>query len=488
MRRILALLCIGASVLFLAPTAVAQPTVDEVVDDVRVDGVYVERGADADAGDIADVLQGVTDVAVVVLAADDPDGAQTAADQVRTALGIDLVVLVVSPGELGHSESDVFTDDELGAAIDAAADTFEDGGSTTEAVESFLRELDAAIDGGSRPLPDLDDDGAGDAGTAAGGSNTAASGSNTGGDSGGGGIGGFLIFLLVIVGLIGGFIWWAKRKANKVDTDEIDTAKAEIRSQLESVAHDIVEHEHEVDLSGDEQAIEYYRSAGATYNRVGEAVEETDNLLELAGLNDDIDRARWQLEAAMALVEGRPVPPQPEPEKPGACFFDPTHRPGTEECTIKTSAGDKEVRVCRECASKLQKGERPEPRMIDVGGRRVPAAKAPRSHGGLGMGGLSIFEVILGGLGALAAARGSGSRAQQRASSDRSGVGLDWGDMLPKRRSSGNVFGPDRQPPRPRGLPRTSASRDRSRTRTRKRPAGRRRSDRSRTRTRTRRR
>lgn len=85
--------------------------------------------------------------------------------------------------------------------------------------------------------------------------------------------------------------------------------------------------------------------------------------------------------------------------------------------------------------------------MIDVGGRRVPAAKAPRSHGGLGMGGLSIFEVILGGLGALAGARGrrsSGSRQQSRSS--RAGAGLDWGDMLPKRRSPGDVFGPDRQP------------------------------------------
>ncbi|MEM7288219.1 MAG: hypothetical protein AAF480_17865, partial [Actinomycetota bacterium] len=265
--------------------------------------------------------------------------------------------------------------------------------------------------------------------------------------------------------LVAGLFWWSKRRANKIDTAEVDRAKAEIRAQLEQVAHDIVEHEHTIDLSGDEQAIDHYRDASATYKRIAEEVEATENLHDLAEMNDDIDVARWQLEAALAMAEGRDVPPRPEPDKPAACFFDPTHKPGTEECTIKTSAGDKEVRVCRTCADKLEKGERPEPRMIDVGGKRVPAAKAPKSHGGLGMGGLSIFEVILGGLGALAAGRSRSTDSGRSAS--RSGVGLDWGDMLPKRRRSGTTFGPDRQAPRPVGLPRTTRSSPRSRTRTR---------------------
>lgn len=165
-----------------------------------------------------------------------------------------------------------------------------------------------------------------------------------------------MIFLLVVVALIGGFIWWAKRKAKKVDTSEIDRARAEISSQLEVVVHDIVEHEHAIDLSGDEEAIDLYRSAGVTNNEVSEAVGATDNLLELATFNDKIDRARWQLEAVQAMAEGRPVPPEPQPEKPAACFFDPRHKPGTEECTITTSVGDKEVRVCRQCAGQLERG------------------------------------------------------------------------------------------------------------------------------------
>lgn len=474
MRRILILVA-AAFALFVvvAHPASAQPTLDEVVQAVRDDGVFVERGADADEDNVVAALGDATDIGVVVLAEDDPDGAEFAAGQVRDELGTDVVILVISPGEIAVSESDFFSDAELGSALDEALDAFDDGGSTADAVGAFAASLDG--DGattGERPLPDLDgDDGAEEAATT-----QSAADDNAG--SGGGGIGGFLVFLLVVGGLIGGFIWWAKRKANKVDTGEVERARAEIRSQLEVVAHDIVEHEHEIDLSGNEDAIAHYRDAGATYNRVSETVDATENLLELAELNDDIDHARWQLEAALAMAEGRPVPPEPEPEKPSACFFDPTHKPGTEEATLKTSAGDKEVLVCERCADQLERGERPDPRMIDVGGKRVPAAKAPRSHGGLGMGGLSIFEVILGGLGALTAARGRQSSGGRSRRATGQSVGLDWGDMLPSRRSTGSVFGPDRQPSRPRGLPRTRASRPQrsssggSRTRSRSRSRG----------------
>ncbi len=441
MRRLLSVLVpLAVLVAFPLATAQAQPTLDEVVQEVDADGVYIETAADADEAAVLAALGGASDIGVVILAEDDPDGADVAADQVRDGLGVDIVVLVITPGEVAASDSDFFSDDELDAALDQAFLSLEGSDDIDLAVAAFAGSLASAT--GQQP-----------AATATPTPQPASS------SSGGGGAGGFIIFLLVIVGLIGGFIWWAKRKAKKVDTGEIERARAEIKSQLASVASDIVDNEHAVDLSGNADAVAHYRHASATYNRVAEAVDATENLLELAELNDDIDHARWQLEAAEALMDGRPVPPEPEPEKPAACFFDPTHKPGTEECTITTSAGDKEVRVCRQCAGKLERGERPEPRMIDVGGKRVPAAKAPRSHGGLGMGGLSIFEVILGGLGALTAARGRRTPQGSQSSAARRGVGLDWGDRLPNRRPTGSVFGPDRQPPRPRGLPKTRASR-----------------------------
>jgi hypothetical protein len=91
--------------------------------------------------------------------------------------------------------------------------------------------------------------------------------------------------------------------------------------------------------------------------------------------------------------EGRALPPPPDSEQ--ACFFDPTHGAGTDHATIETSAGRREVRVCSYCATKLRSGQTPQPRMIEVGGRRVPAAKAPRSHGGGGYDDLGDFSVVL---------------------------------------------------------------------------------------------
>lgn len=420
-----------------ASAAAAQPTLDEVVAAVESDGFYAERGADVDADGLADLVAGANGLAVVVLVDDDPDGADLAADQVRSAIGGDTTVLVVSPGEVGANSSR-FTDADLDTALDDTLATFDRGGTTLDAVSSFAQSLELTRPAEAPPEP------------------TAATESQE--SSGGGGAGTLIVVLLIIAAIIGGLFWFAKRKAKTVDTGEVDRAKAEIKAQLEVVAHDIVEHQDAIDVADNEQAIEYFRAANATYVEVSEEVEETTNLLDLAELNDQIDVARWQLDAAEALSEGRDVPPKPEPDKPSACFFDPTHKPGTHDCTIKTGAGDKEVRVCERCADKLERGERPEPRMIDVGGRPVPAAKAPRSHGGLGMGGLSIFEVILGGLGALTAARGRSQPSAAPRRSSRS-VGLDWGEMLPKRRPSGDVFGQDRQPPRPRGLPTTRASR-----------------------------
>jgi hypothetical protein len=57
------------------------------------------------------------------------------------------------------------------------------------------------------------------------------------------------------------------------------------------------------------------------------------------------------------------------------------------------------VQVCAADAEKLRRGEQPNPRMIEVGGRQVPAPSAPRSYGGGGFSWLDVFAVIVGGMG-----------------------------------------------------------------------------------------
>jgi hypothetical protein len=49
------------------------------------------------------------------------------------------------------------------------------------------------------------------------------------------------------------------------------------------------------------------------------------------------------------------------------------------------------------CADLLAKGQAPAPRTIVVGGQEMPAASAPRSYGGGGMGMFDVFSVLTGG-------------------------------------------------------------------------------------------
>jgi hypothetical protein len=457
----LAAVLVALALGLVATTGVAHAQdLDAIIDDVAFRGYAVEPGADADINEIEDALAPLGgEVAVVVLADDAATGADRVADEVRSVVEGDVTVLVISPGEVGAT-SDEVDDDVLAAALDGVIDDLDDGRGIGATTARFADAIGVRNASGVAP----GDDGAADADDDSGAGGSEADNSDGGSSDGGSGAG-LLIFLLVVVAVGAGLFLFLRSRGRQVDARDVETAKDEIRAQLAAVATEIVENEATVDLSGNDEAITLFRDANATYIRVSEEIDETTNLLDLAELNDDIDRARWQAEAAEALVEGRTPPPAPEPDAPAACFFDPTHKPGTAEATLRTPAGEKEVRVCRSCAERLERGEVPDPRMIDVGGRRVQAAKAPRSHGGLGMGGLSVFEIILGGLAAAGSMRG-------RDRGESAGRGIDWGDIAggsssrssrPSRSSqpsrSSGPFGMDRLPSRPRALPRTPASR-----------------------------
>lgn len=146
----------------------------------------------------------------------------------------------------------------------------------------------------------------------------------------------------------------------------------------------------------DPESTRLFAEASTTYQQAQDALERARTARELETAADDLDHARWQLESAKAMVDGRETPAPPDAEQ--ACFFDPTHGAGTDVAAIDTAAGRREVRVCSYCATKLRSGQTPQPRMIEVGGTRVPAAKAPRSHGGGGMDWLDDFSVVMDGV------------------------------------------------------------------------------------------
>lgn len=432
MRRslILALTFVLFVLVSIGTAFAADP--DEVADEVDPRGYYIEPGAGVDFEAmedlVDDVASGQTRFYFVALAEDPSEGADEFAENVLQELPQRSTVVVLSPGEIG-ARSDTFGDDELDRAAQEAV------GDSDASYEGDFRVFAESLVG----VP---------VGTTA----TTVGGTAGGGDAGGGG-GGVWVFLLIVAAVIALVVFMTRRGAKRdqaLSAKRIEEAKTEIRGQLDVIANEILDLSDRVSLSERDEAEEYFRTASATYQDAQGQLEEAATLAELERLSDQLDRTRWQLEAAEAVVEGRPVPPEPE-DRPNSCFFDPTHRAGVEEAKIKTAAGEKMVSVCRECADKLRRGEQPKPREIVVGGRRVPAPMAPRSYGGGGFDWMSAVAIILSGLGR--------------------GADFDFG-RRPRRapRLGGPIF-PTRGIPRrssSRSTPRPSRSRSRGMGRTRR--------------------
>jgi len=202
---------------------------------------------------------------------------------------------------------------------------------------------------------------------------------------------------LAVAGLLSAVSTIRTRQAFRAERERaLGEARDEVRGQVGAMADEILALTDRVALSGDPEAARLFARATAAYQQAQDHLERSTRAAELEDVADELDHARWELAAAQALVEGAELPP--EPDSASACFFDPTHGAGTFAAEIDTPAGRRQVRVCSYCAAKLRAGSAPQPRMLSVGGRRVPAAKAPRAYGGGGMDWLEEFDVVLDGV------------------------------------------------------------------------------------------
>ena len=250
-----------------AATAIAAE-VDEVAAAATNDGFFVERGAsitEQQAGVLVGEMRNAGEGFILVaLSAEPPAGATTFADNVQRAIGSGLV-FVVAPESLGFAgEGDVFNEDELENALDAAFDV---GGSDYDLAAAFVGEL-LGVPVVATPEPVTATTAAPSLGT----EGTAAP------EPSGGGGSGFLWFVIIVGGL-GLVLWWlmrrSKAKAQEVDAERLSQARYLIQEQLNDVANDILAMEDEVRVADNDRASRFYEQAGETYNEVSESIEET---------------------------------------------------------------------------------------------------------------------------------------------------------------------------------------------------------------------
>ena len=372
-RRLLLLLSFSAVLLTVALPAAAQ-TPDQVAAEVRDRGYWIDPGLPAAESRISAAVAAAGNAGVrlfVVLLAEDPaGGATTFADAVLDRIG-DGTVLVLSATAEGMVSLD-FDQGQIEKALEAGYDA---GGGDAGYVDAVAASLAGSP---------VDTGGGTDTGATGGGSRTG------------------LIVLLVVIGGLVLLVVWAVRRQGKATTASrqrsLEEARREIKAQLDAMANTILEISDKVSLSDSREDNRYLEEAGKTYTEASEAYEGATDLARLEEISGRLDEARWQLDAAAALADGKPVPARPAPEERSACFFDPTHGGPFENAEVRTAAGTKTVRVCAADAAKLRRGQQPDTRMIEVGGRDVPAAAAPKSYGGGGLDWLDVFAVIVGGM------------------------------------------------------------------------------------------
>ena len=401
-RRLSLVLALTGLLLLVAAPAGAQ-TPDQVAARVQDYGYWIDPGLPA-ASQEARISAAITRAGnagvrlFVILLENDPSGGPTTfADAVLDRIQ-DGTVLVVSASGTGMASWDL-DQAQIDAALDAGYAT---SGGDVEFVDAVVASLTGA------PVPT-------DGGTTDGGTTDDGGGSKTG-----------LIVMLVIVGGLVLLVVWAVRRQSKgaaaSKARSVEEARKEIKAQLDAMANTILEITDKVSLSDSREDNQYLQQAGATFNEASESYEAATDLARLEEISDRLDEARWQLDAAAALADGKPVPARPVKEERHACFFDPTHGGPFEEAEVRTAAGSKTVLVCAADAAKLRRGEQPNPRMIEVDGRQVPAPSAPKSYGGGGFSWLDVFAVIVGGM-----AAGRSYDWGSRPSSGGWGSGSSWG-------------------------------------------------------------
>jgi len=272
-----------------------------------------------------------------------------------------------------------------------------------------------------------------------------------------------VIFLLIVVIAIVGFVLLTRSKNRKRVETELEARRAVVSEELDEIGVEIVSLSDAMSINEDEESTKHFRKANADFLDLKERLTAASSLWQLTEIDNEADTAAWHLDAAAALLAGKPVPEEPT---------QPTAEPSTDNSHESTAAvpvdNDRESRRSERSRvdSRLddRRNERrstPSPRQQNRRQRR-DSWKPPKLAGG-GLGGILTSVLIGGVLGGGGRSRppkgwsGAGTvTGTPRRSSHRSG-------NASSRRSSGNASSRRRSGNASRRRSGGSASRSRKR-------------------------
>lgn len=299
MRR----LVIALSILLMAATP------GEIARQLESDGYYIEPGAPVSEDVVSDaVFEGRSQggrLYLVVLSEEPPGGATTFSDAVLDEL-VEGYVVTVAPETVGFAgDGSFWSSDQMNSAIDASLD----GDSDDQVVELFISGLTGTSD---TPSPDDEQPASDGSGTS--------------------------FWVWVVLAGAGLLVYLAIRGSSRRQSErassELEKVRAKAREKLADIANDIIEMESEVQLSEIPEVQAHYQSASSIYTATLALVESSDSAKEMLEVVRQLDLAIWELDAAEALLDGKPIPEKPKPPEPAPSPSEPRsepHRYGRED-------------------------------------------------------------------------------------------------------------------------------------------------------------
>ncbi len=273
MKRGLVSALVGLVVLW-AP-AVAAQSVGDIEDELRADGVHVEEGAEGSDAELRRIVADAADSGItlyIVSMAGSTTDAEALAISLRDRVGG--TVLVVTPSAIGAASSNLAQ-----SVTNRGLDAF--SGTILEGSAAFLAALEANT---------------GDAGSS---------------EAGGGGIP-ILIVLAVVGGIVVLLVLWTRRRNRARVAEEMATRRAAVTEELADIGREILALEDRVSVADNTDATSHYRKGNEQYLELQEQLDGATSLWQITEVDYAADTAAWHLDATEALLDGDPVPDEPE--------------------------------------------------------------------------------------------------------------------------------------------------------------------------------
>jgi hypothetical protein len=348
------LLLASAAALALVPAANAGTRIDEAVEALRADPVYVDPTAELviNADDVRRLREkidsagaGPVYIAILPRAAEDetggdPDGVLQA---IHDGLGRPGTYAVVVGRHLRAGSEGVLRPGVAGRLATEALNAHRSDGVTATLLDFVDRVADARRQGGG------------------------------GGDDEPGGGGAVLIAVLVAGG--GALLVFRAYRRRRQTQSELAEVKAAAHEDLIALADDVQKLEEPVESNP--HAKQEYTQALDSYDKATHSYDRARQPKQLEAVTSALEEGRYHMAAAKALVEGRTAPVRRAP-----CFFDPRHGPSVRDVEWAPPGGTpRKVPACEADAQTVERGAEPASWEVLAGGRMVPYWNAPPYFG-----------------------------------------------------------------------------------------------------------